>query len=183
MSEIADRYNRLASDFRTTVNSVPAGRWQAASPCEGWNAHDVVQHVVEAHLMQLGFLEAAPAAPPLVADDLLAALDVVVDAVAASLADPEVASRVIDGLAGKTAFAESIDSFLSFDLLIHRWDLAQAVGLSAVFEPEDIRWAWQVADGFAEMLRAEGVCGPAQPVSEGADEQARLLAHLGRHPE
>ncbi|GAA3283113.1 TIGR03086 family metal-binding protein [Nesterenkonia halobia] len=183
MSEIADRYTRLAADFRDTVDDVPSEQWQAASPCEGWTAHDVVAHVIHAHLMQLGFLDAAPEAPLPVDEDPLAALDVVVEAVAAALADPDIASRVIDGVAGPMTFAESIDGFLSFDLLIHRWDLAQAVGLTAVFDLTDVRWARGLADDLGEMLRADGVCGPARPVPAGADQQQRLLAHLGRRPE
>lgn len=182
MAEIAERYSRLATAFRATAEGVPVGGWEAASPCEGWNARDVVRHVVEAHVMQLGFLGVAPEAPTSVDDDPVAALAVVVEGVAAALADPDEASRLIDGVAGEMTFAESIDGFLSFDLLIHRWDLAQAAGLTAEFDPGDVVWARQVADGFGDLLRAEGVCGPAQPVPQGADEQMQLLAHLGRRP-
>lgn len=183
MAEIAARYNRLAADFRAVAESVPPGRWEDPSPCDGWTARDVARHVVEAHRMQLGFLGAAPAEPTSTDHDPVAALSSVEEPVAAALADPDEALRVIDGVTGEMTFAESIDRFLSFDLLIHRWDLAQAVGLTVDFPRDDVRWARQVADGLGDMLRAEGIFGPAQPVSPDADAQAQLLAHLGRRPE
>ena len=49
MSEIADRYRRIAAGFTARVEAVPPDRWAAPSPCEGWDARDVVRHVVSAH--------------------------------------------------------------------------------------------------------------------------------------
>lgn len=65
MSDIAARHARLAADFRAAAAAVPPDRWGAPSPCEGWTAHDVVTHVVDAHLMQLGFASAARTMPPM----------------------------------------------------------------------------------------------------------------------
>ena len=175
-----ERYNRLAADFLGTAEAVPPERWSAASPCAGWTALDVVDHVVQSHLMQLSFLDRQPDQVAPVREQPIAALRRVSSAVAAQLADPDQAEQIIVGVGGETTFAESIDMFLSFDLLIHRWDLAQPAGLEAVLDPADIRWAWSVAEGFGEFLRAEGVCGPALSPPTGADEQAALLAHLGR---
>lgn len=175
-----ERYNRLAADFRGTAEAVPPERWSAASPCEGWTALDVVDHVVESHLMQLSFLGQQPGQVDSVQEQPIAALRTVSSAVAAQLADPDRAEQMIVGVGGETTFAESIDMFLSFDLLIHRWDLAQAAGLEAVFDPADMRWAWSVTEGFGEFLRADGVCGPALSPPQDADEQTALLAHLGR---
>lgn len=42
---IADRFRRLATSFATVIESVPADRWDAATPCEGWTVADVVDHV------------------------------------------------------------------------------------------------------------------------------------------
>ena len=47
MSEIAERYERVASRFTDRVRSVPAGAWDRPAPCEGWVARDVVRHLVE----------------------------------------------------------------------------------------------------------------------------------------
>lgn len=101
-------------------------------------------------------------------------------AVQRELSDPEHAGRMIEAVAGEMPWDVSIDTFLSFDLLIHRWDLSRAAGLPESLAPEDIRWADRVADGFGEMLHAEGVCAPPLEPPRQADDQTRLLARLGR---
>ena len=56
MTDIADRYDRLAADFAATIDAVPADRWASPSPCEEWTARDVVAHVVETHGMFEGMV-------------------------------------------------------------------------------------------------------------------------------
>lgn len=177
---ILERYNRLAAGFQHTAEAVPPDRWSSVSPCEGWTARDVAGHVIEAHLMQLSFVGEQPGHVPSVEDQPLAALRSVRAAVADQLAVDERANQAIEGVGGRTTFAESVDRFLSFDLLIHRWDLAHASGQEAAFDPADVSWARDVAEGFGDFLRAEGVCGPALTPPPGADEQTTLLAYLGR---
>ncbi|HMQ25825.1 MAG TPA: maleylpyruvate isomerase N-terminal domain-containing protein [Acidimicrobiales bacterium] len=48
MSEIADRYRRLADAFTAKVAAVPDDGWDVPTPCEDWTARDLVGHVVEA---------------------------------------------------------------------------------------------------------------------------------------
>ncbi|NKV83195.1 hypothetical protein GS930_10860 [Rhodococcus hoagii] len=49
-----DLYRRLAAAFTDRVDAVPADRWEAASPCEGWTARDVLTHVVETQSHMVG---------------------------------------------------------------------------------------------------------------------------------
>ncbi|WP_214416703.1 maleylpyruvate isomerase N-terminal domain-containing protein [Sphaerisporangium fuscum] len=49
MSDIADRYDRLAEGFLRRIEVTPPDKWDAPSPCEGWVARDVVTHVVDNH--------------------------------------------------------------------------------------------------------------------------------------
>lgn len=46
-SELADRYRTVAGDFTRRVEAVPPEKWQSPAPCEGWQAVDVVRHLVE----------------------------------------------------------------------------------------------------------------------------------------
>src|ERR671916_324336 len=55
MSDIADRYDRLAADFASTIAAVPDDAWSSPSPCEGWTARDVVAHLVDNHRLFEGF--------------------------------------------------------------------------------------------------------------------------------
>jgi Mycothiol maleylpyruvate isomerase N-terminal domain len=46
VSEISDRYRRVAGQFTRRVEAVPDGAWDNPAPCEGWVARDVVGHLV-----------------------------------------------------------------------------------------------------------------------------------------
>ena len=45
MSDIAERYERVTSQFTERVRAVPEDAWDNPSPCEGWTARDVVGHL------------------------------------------------------------------------------------------------------------------------------------------
>ena len=47
MTDVSDRYRRLAAEFTRHVDGVPAGGWDSPSPCTGWTALDVLRHVGE----------------------------------------------------------------------------------------------------------------------------------------
>lgn len=180
MEDIAARYRRLSDDFAAVIAAVPPERWASPSPCEGWTARDVVGHVVETQDMFLGLVGRGLGDIPAVADDPAAAWDAARTVVLADLEDPVRARTEFDGFFGRTAFADAVDRFLNFDLVVHRWDLARAAGLDERLDPDDVRWAWEAVSGFGPHLRREGVCGAELTPPEGADAQTRLLAHLGR---
>jgi uncharacterized protein (TIGR03086 family) len=179
MSEISERYARLADEFAATIAGVPPDRWSAPSPCEGWTARDVVRHVVETPDI---FLRLVGREMPDVGsvDDPAAAFDASRKIVQADLEDPERANVTFEGMFGTMTFAESIDRFISFDLVVHRWDLAHATGQDETIDPDDVRRARDATAGFGDALRSDGVCGPALDPPAGADEQTKLLAFLGR---
>ena len=47
MSEIAERYRRVAGRFTERAHEVPDAAWDQPAPCDGWVARDVVRHLVE----------------------------------------------------------------------------------------------------------------------------------------
>lgn len=182
MTEIADRYRRLAESFTGKVAAVPRDRWSAPSPCAGWTARDVVRHVVETESMFLGFVERSAGEVPSVDDDPVAAWSTVRDVVQAGLDDPELAAAGFQGFAGPTTFEAATDQFLCMDLLVHGWDLARAAGLDERLDPDEVRRVRADSEAFGDMLRSDGVCGPEVQLTGAASEQDRLLAYLGRQP-
>ncbi len=130
MSAIADHYRRLAGNFSDTVDAVPDGRWDDPSPCDGWSARDVVQHVVDSEIGMLERVGLAPDPAPS-SEDAVARWSVVRAVMQESLDDPERAEREYDGFFGRTTFEKTVDQFACFDLLVHRWDLARATGLTS----------------------------------------------------
>ena len=43
----AERFRRVAGRFTDRVGEVPPDAWDNPSPCAGWDARDVVRHMVE----------------------------------------------------------------------------------------------------------------------------------------
>jgi uncharacterized protein (TIGR03086 family) len=68
----------------------------------------------------------------------------------------------------------------SVEVRAHTWDLAQATGRDIVLEPELVQDALETAEAFAAGARRAGMLGFELPVPDGADDQTRLLARLGR---
>lgn len=175
----AETYRQLADRFEDVVAATPEDRWPSPSPCAGWSAADVVDHVVDTErefLDRVGF-----DAPDVEGLDRRAAWRTVRGAVQAVLDGPD-AEREYDGYFGRTNVAATIGQFYAPDLVIHRWDLARATGQTAAERIDDdeialVREAWA---GLGDNLRQPGVLGPARDVPEDADEQVKLLAFAGR---
>lgn len=180
MTEIADRYRRVFGEFADKVAHVSPDRWSAPSPCEGWTARDVVAHVIDAHGLFLK-LVGRPFEPTIrVEDDPLGAVREVGVIVQGDLDDPARATAEFDGFFGRQTFAAAVDRFVSFDLVIHGWDLARATGLDERIDPNELPRLQTTAESFGDSLHQPKVCGPALDVASDADEQTRLLALLGR---
>jgi uncharacterized protein (TIGR03086 family) len=180
MSEIADRYARLADAFATTIAAVPEERWSATSPCDGWTARDVVQHVCDTQALFLGLVDEEPGDGPPVATDPLGAWRAAAAPVRVVLADPVRAATAYDGVFGPTTFESAIDRFANFDLVVHRWDLARATGGDDSIPEADAQRVLDGVGAFGPALYGPGVC--AEPVEVGADADltTRMLAVVGR---
>jgi uncharacterized protein (TIGR03086 family) len=180
MSDTADRYRRLSGFFAETVAAVPADRWEAPSPCEEWTARDVVRHVVDTQGMFLGFVGRDLGDVPSVDDDPAAAWDHARAVVQADLDDPGRASARFEGVTGPSTFEGGVDRFLCTDLVVHRWDLAEATGQQVDLEPEDMAHARDAMAPLVDRMRGPGAIGEELDPPPNASEQARFLAFFGR---
>lgn len=102
------------------------------------------------------------------------------DQMQAALDDPVRAGTEFTGFFGPTTFAQAIDRFVCFDLVVHGWDLARAAGQDERIDPGELPLLWGTVEFFGDAIRGEGTCGPAIDPPPNADSQTRLLAHLGR---
>lgn len=182
MSEVSERYRRHADEFGRRLAAVPDDGWSATSPCEGWTARDVVAHMVDNYRLLPGQVGQPILPKASVEDDPAGAWTEVDAAMQEFLEDPARADLEYDGMMGHTTAATTIDNILTFDLLIHGWDLARATGQDETLPADQVHRAYQAALGMGDMLRYDGVCGPEVPVPADAPEQDRLLGLLGRTP-
>jgi len=177
MTEISENYRRLSDAFAAKVAAVPAGGWDAKTPCEEWTVRDLVKHVAETPSMFFGLIEKEP---PSVPDEPAAGFAAAKDGMQAALDDPATAETEFDGFFGHTSFEKAVDRFVLFDLLVHGWDLAKATGQDTSIGDEDLERLEQGAAQFGDAARAPGVFGPELDVPADADRQTKLLAFLGR---
>jgi uncharacterized protein (TIGR03086 family) len=176
---IADRYRRLSRQLSAALDDVPAASWSAPAPCEGWDAQDVLRHVVETNRDFLGrHADLEPASGELRADWEA------VRALTQTILDDGRGEESFQGFFGPTTIAEVIDRFYGMDLLVHRWDIARATGLTQhqALDDADAAHYLEVASSLGEALRTDGVCGPELPAPDDATAGERLLAFLGREP-
>ncbi|MEU3620875.1 TIGR03086 family protein [Amycolatopsis coloradensis] len=189
MNAIADRYRVRADAFEGKVAAVEAGQWENRSPCEEWNARDVVGHIVDMHGAMLRPLgrELGPA-PALLADPLGAFRSARAD-VEAVLADPVLAATEHETPMGRVTAEQHIDRVVSADMVVHGWDLARATGQDDTIDPEEVARMWPGAQAIPEEMRTPGafgpdivVFGPEVKVPDDASLQDRLLGLMGRDP-
>jgi uncharacterized protein (TIGR03086 family) len=185
MTEISDRYRAFAEGFTSRVEAVPVGdtRWQGRSPCDEWDAAGVVAHMVDTHRLFLGFVDEELPPGPDAAADPHGAWAHASGALHAALADPGIARRTHEGMFGVQPWQESVDRFITPDVLLHSWDLARALGIDDTLDPDEVHLAFETAKGYpADAMRGQGVFGPEVEVADDASEQDRLLAFTGRDP-
>jgi uncharacterized protein (TIGR03086 family) len=188
MTEIADRFRRVADGLTRTIAAVPDDAWVYPSPCEGWDARDVVRHLVEwlpgpGYLLGTFGVETRPI--PSVDDDPAGAWAAVRDAIQDGLDDPAVAGRIEDcGPPGTLSFEAAVDMTCTPDVLVHTWDLARAADVDVALDAEEVaRQAAGIAampPAVDEAMRASGHYGPRVEVPEDADDLTRVLAFNGR---
>jgi uncharacterized protein (TIGR03086 family) len=176
MTDVSDRYSRLANDFARRVEAVPADGWDRPSPCEGWTAKDVFDHVLGG---AVGTLERAgrpvetPSAPA-------EAWRVASAAVVELLEDPASAETKVPGPMGEMPIEQFIGRIICSDVLVHTWDLARAVGLDDSLDADAVHHAFEGMRPMDGMIRRPGVFGPKVEPPAGADEQTEFLCFLGR---
>jgi uncharacterized protein (TIGR03086 family) len=190
MNEIADRYRRHADAFEAKVAAVRSDQWANPSPCEKWDARDVVDHIVAMHGYMLRPI--GRSLPPGEGDPLtdFRAARAVVEEV---LADPELAGQEVDTPTGRMTMADQIDRVVSDDLVLHSWDLARATGQDEAMDPVDVERLWASTSAIPPELMEKyrtpdafgpgvEVFGPEVAVPDDAPLQDRLLGLIGRDP-
>lgn len=169
-------YLRSTEPFTAVLDDV--SDWHHDSPCEGWDAADVVAHVIDT---QRAFVA-----------ERGVQLDPVSDgtpdqrwrehhrSVEQALMDEDWSLSAYDGYFGPTTVVDTLLTFYGFDLIVHRWDIGRAGGVPVQWTDEEMDRLHSAIEGFGEHLYVEGICTAALEPAADADRQTRLLAQLGR---
>lgn len=172
---VTEEFLAAAERFADVVRH--GGSWDAASPCEGWTAADVLDHVISTErdfLQQHGAdLGPAPGGDPDVRwSQHLDAVGPVLTA--------EFAGRGFDGFFGPTTVGATLQTFYTLDLIVHRWDLGRALGQHVTLSAADADHVERSLDTVGDAIYAMGASKPALEVSAAAPRATRVLGRLGR---
>jgi uncharacterized protein (TIGR03086 family) len=182
MSENLRAFTRAIYAFDAVVQRVPADRWDAQTPCDDWNAKQLVEHQCSvlngvATIAETGQMAAPTPSPdsddPTVTwsecrDRLLAALDV------------QGALAQEGPFWFRAATVDDLCAAVTWDPVTHAWDLATATGIDHGLADDLVEWTIATVEPRVEMLSESGRTGPPIEVDANAPTLDRYLALVGR---
>jgi len=180
MSDAVNRFHLVADGFDQRVKAVRPDQWEAASPCEGWTARDVVGHVVRNHRGIVAGVTGTKAVEAAPGEDPGQAWSETYERMRTLAADPAMLTKTVNGPTGPVPLEEALGTLVSMDTHIHTWDLARAVGGDERLDPGVVHLAYEMLQPMDAMIRQPGIFGPRLDPPPGADEQTQLLYFLGR---
>lgn len=179
-TETSARYAEASVPLTAVLDAVPADAWSRPSPCEGWAARDVVRHLIDTQRDFLAGRGFDPGAAPDVDADPAAAWRAHASAVGELLARPEIPDTGYDGWFGPTTVGRTLAQFYVPDMVIHRWDVAAAVGGDTRLSEAELDRTAESIESWGEAMYLDGICKPGVEPPAGASRQVALLARMGR---
>lgn len=190
MSALIDLHGTAMGEFDRRVKAVSLTDWALPTPCNDWDVHDLVNHLTTEQLW----------VPHLVAGTRMEEIGDRFDG--DNLGEEPVATWELAAREARTAWLapSSLEatvhlSFgdapgevylwqMTFDLTVHAWDLARALGASEALDPDLVEhvYGWAQKQGFGESNSFAGIFDEPVAVGEGASTQDRLVALTGRRP-
>lgn len=184
-----DRFHRAQDAFGALVYAVTGGQWSAPTPCTAWDVRALVNHLVNEQLWAEPMLtgQSIDDVGDRLDGDLLGAEPQAAWQAAAAASRREFdRPRALDGTINSSMGPSPARQYLgemTFDLIIHRWDLGEALGRPQALSDGELDFVEGVAAEMAPMedqLVAAGVFAEPRAVPPDADRQSSLLAALGR---
>jgi uncharacterized protein (TIGR03086 family) len=184
-----DAFEALSSanaEFEARLRLVRPSDWTRPTPCDAWDVHALVNHVVGAnrrYTMLLGGASAAEVdatrSTDHLGDDAVAAFRATAAELTDAFCHEGVLTRTAHHPAGDRTGAELLDMRV-LDVIVHAWDLARAIDADERLEPGIVSFVLACAPGLIAGSRPGSFTTPADELPPGAPTQARLLHLAGR---
>lgn len=169
------RFEAVTAGFTAEVMRVTD--WDAATPCEGWAASDIVDHLLTwypANLRNAGIdLEVTGDSPVTRWFSFVAA-------VRALLTDDRATAPFHFGPDEGRTVAQVTNAFLLPDIFMHTWDLAHSQGHDVVLDPDYAARNLAGLQSLSEELQDTGRFGPPVDAPVDATPGEQLMAYAGR---
>ncbi len=184
-----DGLHRAQDAFTALVEVIADDQWAASTPCAAWDVRALVNHLVNEQLWAAPMLngQTIDEVGDTLDGDLLGAEPEAAWREAATTADrefnrPGALDRTINSSMGPSPARQYLGE-MTFDLIVHRWDLGSALGRPVTFDGAELGFVDGAVSQMAAMrdqLVAAGVFAEPRTVPSGADRQTAILAALGR---
>jgi uncharacterized protein (TIGR03086 family) len=166
--DLGERHLEVCRRFGESVRAAN-GQWARPSPCAGWDARAVLEHVIGFHdVLLLRPLGLKPDRPR---DDPQARWDLTYGQLEKAFAlgiGPEAAAVLPN---------------VTRDVLVHTWDLARAVAADDLLDARLCEAFYAALLSDQMELHASGMFDAPVAIGEHTDVQSKLLARLGRNPD
>jgi uncharacterized protein (TIGR03086 family) len=178
---------RAGAEFRTRLRQAGPDGWHLPTPCDEWDVHALVNHVVGGNVRYRMILEGAP-------DDAVAATHgqnmlgpdpmASFDQALAELEDAFAAFGDLDRLVRHPKSGEMSARQLRLlrvdELAVHAWDLARGLGADDRLDGELVAWLYERMRVIEAFIAGSGMYADLGPAPESGDLQERLLHLVGR---
>ena len=175
MSDAIAAWRQSADCFDAVYAQVGDDDWAKASGTGEWTVQDLADHVLFWQA-SIGGIFGASVAPedgwPAIKQALSGALDV------PSVLEGMIEGGPMNGMPKHAALGLGVT-----DVLLHSWDLGQAIGVDVTFpDAAIVAVRMGLSQMPEEMLRSPTMFASEIPVPEEASDQEKLLGFAGRQP-
>ncbi|GAA4901372.1 TIGR03086 family metal-binding protein [Streptomonospora salina] len=184
MTDLLELHGQAMAEFDRRVRAIRVTQWGSPTPCSEWDVHDLLNHLTGEQLwvpflLAGGTIEEAGDRydGDLLGEEPVATWEVASRESRSAWLQPGALERTVH-LSFGDAPGELYLWQMTFDLAVHAWDLARAVGADEKIDPA-------LAEALVDWLGGQSpgagaLFDPPAPVEADADAQTRLLALTGR---
>lgn len=177
MADVVERLHTAAAGLTRAIEAAEeAAAWNADSPCEGWTAGDVADHIIGNYVSVAGRLDSDVTKT----GDRLRDWTTTRDSVLHAVEQDGALDREVDSPIGKIPLGRFLAVFMEVDTLIHTWDIARAVGADETLDEDLCRRTYGRFLPADEAVRASGAFGPKLDYAEDDPIQVKMLRFFGR---
>ncbi|MCU1390998.1 MAG: hypothetical protein JWL72_4336 [Ilumatobacteraceae bacterium] len=185
--DIMSALDAATDEFGRRLALVSGDAWTHSTPCPDWDVHFLAAHVIGGNRFACQILGGMPAveaieqimSSPQLGDDPHGAWASTCALQAAAFNAHGALERPIDHPLGQISGRQFLD-FRVFDITLHAWDLARAVGANEQLSPDLVDVVLNIVENGPPGM-GFGIAALGQ-VPENASAQAKLLDLTGRTP-
>jgi uncharacterized protein (TIGR03086 family) len=186
--KLLDAHGEALREFDGAVHLITGAQWAAPTPCSDWSVRELVNHLVSEQLWVPHLLAGATLTEvgdrydgDVLGEDPVGVWERAAAAAREAWTAPGAPGRRVQLSFGETDGADYCWQ-MTFDLAVHAWDLATALGAPQPIRPEVATELLKTMGPQVEQWQGIGLFEPPVPVAEDAPAPDRLVALSGRRP-